>query len=948
MNILNKFLKQGLELGFDVLDEMPVAIAAAEPETGHLCYVNQQALKLFGYKGRELIGQHQTVLHPKNTDDVNTFKQHLKALENNEVITLDNHIVRGDGKIIPVQITANMINWQNKTWMIGFFHSIEKRMAALEQLERQRQEVTAMFENSQVGIFQVDENRIIERCNQTMAAMLGAASPEDIIGLSVKSFHVSEESYKEFGEHYFYSLTQQKSIHVEYQFRKFTGEIFWARLSGKAIDNSVPADLSKGVIWVIDDITDSKAVEQALRAERNLFAGGPTVILQWKPLDGWPIVYASKNVENLLGYTQEEIQASDFSFEKLIHPQDYDRVKTEVEENIFDQYHNFEQSYRLKTKSGHYRNFYDYSQVEYHKNGEVKSLYGYFVDMTDYFKAQEFSNLLLNSANEGIFGIDLKGVTTFVNPAALNMLGYQEEELVGKVNHELIHHTYPSGQEIPVSECKMVMPIRTGEDYHVTDEVLWRKDDSSFPVEYWSTPIQKDCEIIGSVITFRDISEVIEQKERISRLSYHDPLTGLPNRRMFLDSLTEELTKERDSTHRAVILYLDLDHFKEINDSLGHPIGDQLLLRVVNRVRRILRDNDVFARMGGDEFAILLNQETGGIEASNVAEKIIKSFHSAFEIGEHQVKTSTSIGIVFCDPTLSCNSIISQADTALYEAKNSGRNAYVFYEPSMLDKVHQDMVLFNSLTHAIQNNEFELHYQLQFDAMTLEPVGAEALVRWPRAPESVNPNNVPSVFIPVAESRNLIQDLCLWEIGEVERDLPILRQAGFESRISINLSGKQLNHAEALIELQQVIQDSSLEFKELEFEITETAYAKLSNEARLLLEQFKSNGANIALDDFGTGYSSLASLRQFKSTHLKIDKQFIEHVHTNEDDYAIVAATISMAKALDKKVIAEGVEQEVQLQTLRELGCDIIQGYFLARPVALEDVCERLKSTPQT
>ncbi|MPQ76364.1 PAS domain S-box protein [Hydrogenovibrio sp. JE_KL2] len=927
-----------------LLDSLPVGMGIVETN-GTIRFINKAFAEMLGRSAKEMVGMHQSSLHPENGESKNTFAQHIEALVKGEIISLEAEVLRADGEIIPVEITANTVLWRGESLVVGIFKQITKRKEALALLQASQREMNAIFETSQVGIMLVDADRMIVRCNQRMCDLFGAKSLDELVGQPVRTIHVSEETYVEFGQRYFFSLVKNRAMHIEYQFKRLDGSIFWGRISGKAMDDHVPADLSKGVIWVLDDISEMKAVEHDLTVERNLFAGGPTVILKWAPYEGWPIIYVSKNVETILGYTSEEMMSPKCSFEKLIHPHDFPGAKKILEDSLFGQYKHFELSYRLKTKSGEYRNFYDYNQAEYHPNGEVKELYGYLVDMTEYFEVQKMSDLLLKSTTEGIFGIDLQGRTTFVNPAALQMLGYEESELLGHQNHSLIHHSDAAGHEIPMKDCQMSLPIKTRSDYHVTDEVLWRKDGTYFPIEYWSTPIRQDGQVVGSVVTFKDISEIVAQKQKISDLAYFDNLTGLPNRQMFFDALKEELIRERDSSHRAVMLLLDLDHFKEINDSLGHPIGDKLLLAVISRIRRKLHEKDVFARMGGDEFGILLSHNTGGIEAECVADSIVALFNDTFDIEGHEVKTSVSVGIVFCDPSKTRNEMISEADTALYHAKSSGRSCAVFFEPSMLDKVHRDVTLFGALSHAIEHQEFELYYQLQYDPNTKQPAGAEALIRWPKAPEAVRDFNSPADFIPIAERRNLIQALCLWEIEQVAKDLPLLRAVGYEHRISINLSGKQLASSEDMGQLLKAIQDSDLAFTDLEFEITETAFAELSEEVQKLLDVFIRNGAELAIDDFGTGFSSLAVLRQLKSTYLKIDKQFIDHVHSNADDYAIVAATISMSKALGKKVVAEGVESEIQLQLLKELNCDLIQGYYFAKPQPLQAVCEQLKNT---
>ncbi|BBP44591.1 hypothetical protein THMIRHAT_23370 [Thiosulfativibrio zosterae] len=917
--------------------------------TGNLVFLNQAAERLFGYTTEQVVGKSQQILHPPimNQADKDTFIKHRQQLEKQgQVEGMENIALHADGSHTHVEINVNILEIAHQKLMVGVFTPIEKRVQAMRELRQHKDELQAIFNNSQVGIFNVDQNRIITRVNQRFLTIFGYDLEAEVLGRSVEVIHESHKSYLKFGLAYFSQLPQKNALHIEYPMRKKSGKLIWCRISGKAIHADANS-IAEGATWVIDDISDRKATEHALELERNLFTGGPTTILQWQPVEGWPVVYASKNVTQNLGYTQEDLRAPDFRFSELIHDLDAERVGKEVSQYLAEQRDHFEQYYRIKTKSGSYRSFYDYTQVEYNELGEPINIYGYLIDMTAYLNAQEMNQLLLAHSTEGIMGIDSRGHTSFVNPAALKMLGYEQDELIDKANHELIHHSDGDGNHIHAQDCRMSLPLKTGENYHVTDEVLWRKDGSSFAIEYWSTPMLKNSEIIGSVVTFHDISKRLEQENKIKHLAYHDPLTGLPNRRQLMRNLHAEIQDENNLAQRASLMLLDIDHFKEVNDSLGHPIGDELLKGIVGRIQNIIRPADTFARIGGDEFAILIPHDLGGINALKIAERIIETFKTPFKIKNHHIKSNTSIGITLCNSGLKIDNIISQADIALYEAKNQGRGNFVFYELSMIDKVNDDLKLFNGLTQALNKQEFSLHYQLKFDAKNQQIDGAEMLLRWHPKDESLIKFSRPDIFIPMSEKRNYLQTIGLWQLEQLAKDIPLLKAAGLKGRISINLSGCQLSNVHKFERFIEVVLQLNMALTDLEFEITETAYANLSDTIKDALSKLQNQGLSIAIDDFGTGYSSLVALRELHSNILKIDKQFVDDLDTSEDDEAIVSAIIYMAHALGKAVVAEGVETEQQMLKLQTLGCDIYQGYYFARPQSCQDTCRHLQSLTQ-
>ncbi|MBO1927619.1 EAL domain-containing protein [Thiomicrorhabdus sp. 6S2-11] len=931
---------------YQFLSSLPTAIAVAYFDTGIIKYVNPLAEQLFAREQQQLIGKHQSIIHPPLTSETpNTFLQHQKILEQEgRIESIENSILRPDGSTLHVEITTNLIMIGGERYMVGVFSNTEKRFQAQQALQRKSNEFAALFENSQIGIMLLKEDQILHLANQHLADIFGYPSADAMFGISMRELHLSENHFETFGIENYQTLSYHKNMHIEYPLRKKNGDTVWCRISGKALDKNTPANLAKGVIWVVDDISDIKTAQEAIQQERDLFKNGPTVVIQWRAEKNWPVDFVSANIVNVLGYTQYELlNNAQFGFYDLLHPDDKERVIQEAKQHFSEQTTNFEQSYQIRSKSGNYRYIYDFNQVVYDAQGAVKSWYGYLQDMTDYLQAQEISTLLLNSTSEGIFGIDKNGTTTFINPAGAKMLGYREEDLIGHPNHALIHHSKESGEPIPTHQCRMMLPIKTGNDEFVSDEVLWRKDGSNFPVEYRSTPIFRKNDIIGTVVTFHDISYRREQEQKIQHLAFHDELTGLPNRRLFNDRLEEELKREKRTSNRAMLMMLDVDHFKDINDTFGHPIGDHLLKEITHRIIEVLRDSDTFARLGGDEFGILITHETSGVEAVQIAERILELFKTPFEIQDIQISVSTSIGIVFCEPIFSKEEVVTQADIALYQAKDSGRNNYVFYESEMSNRVKHEVQILSELNQAISEKSFQIFYQPKIDTLSERVVGLEALIRWFPQSEQAQSMSSPAVFIPIAESRGLIREITLWQVGQLVQDIQTLQENGFHDRVSINISGELLSHIENLVEFLEVIEHSELSFEQLDFEITETAYSKMSASVSAILESAQSNGLALSIDDFGTGYSSLISLRQFQANHLKIDKAFIDEIHRKKDDFAIVSATILMAHGLGKKVIAEGVETEQQFRALRRLKCDFIQGYYFAKPMPLQEICEFIK-----
>jgi diguanylate cyclase (GGDEF)-like protein len=437
----------------------------------------------------------------------------------------------------------------------------------------------------------------------------------------------------------------------------------------------------------------------------------------------------------------------------------------------------------------------------------------------------------------------------------------------------------------------------------------------------------------GMVCVVRDITERTYAEEQIKHLAYHDALTNLPNRLLFKDRLTVALSHaQRDGSHLAV-LFLDLDRFKVINDSLGHNIGDQLLQAVAARVQACVRDSDTVARLGGDEFTVLLPRLHRSDDAAPIAMKIIEAIRYPFHIEGREFFITTSIGIsLFPEDGVDAETLIKNADTAMYQAKEVGRDNYQLFNAIVNAKALQRIALEHGLRRALANEEFEVHYQPIHDLRSGKVTGMEALLRWTHPQLGAIP---PSTFIPLAEATGIMIPIGTWALREACRQAKAWHEAGHKSlSLAVNLSVTQLQQADIVDRVRQILAETGLPARLLELEITESSAMQSPETSIRTLYDLKKLGLRISLDDFGTGHSSLSYLKRFPIDTLKIDQSFVRDITEDPDTAAIVTAIIAMAHSLRLKVIAEGVEFTEQANFLRRHACDQMQGYLIKPPVA--------------
>ena len=532
---------------------------------------------------------------------------------------------------------------------------------------------------------------------------------------------------------------------------------------------------------------------------------------------------------------------------------------------------------------------------------------------------ERLAKFLLASAEGVVFHKD--GVITDVNPPLLALIGRTLRELLGQ----------PALDFVDPQERERVAAVMS-EGAEVTYETaVTHKDGTRLPVEFIVRTMQYRDERLRMTIV-RDLRDRIEARSRIDFLAHHDSLTGLPNRAAFIEQAQALLSVAKAKGRSPAMLFIDLDNFKRVNDSLGHLAGDTLLQTVARRITGTLRSGDLVARFGGDEFVVLLSGDTPPSAVIEVSNKLLASIGEPLEAGGASISVTPSIGVaIYPNDGRTSDELIKHADTAMYHAKSKGRANCRFFEPAMAEAAMAELAMESRLAHALREHEFVLHYQPQFALRDGALVGCEALIRW--APPG-RPLVQPDAFIPLAESRRLMLPIGRWVLREALREARRWRDAGITLPVAVNLSTLEFRASGFVEMVRQALAEAGVEGRLLELELTERMLMDDLPAVRETLARLKVLGVSIAVDDFGTGYTSLGHLKDLPIDRLKIDRSFVKDLPADHGSAAIVRAIIQMAKSLGLRTVAEGVETEAQHAWVRAQGCDEMQGEFAASPMA--------------
>ncbi len=658
------------------------------------------------------------------------------------------------------------------------------------------------------------------------------------------------------------------------------------------------------------------------------------------------IYFFSTKWKSFFGYDADELQGSLEVWKSLLHPEDKEMSIKKVNEYLSSKEGIYENTYRLRCKDGSYRWLLSRGKAVWDKNGKPLRISGSHTDITEHMMLQEslrqqkeLTENVINNASLIIVILDTGGNIKAFNPYAESVTGYSNSEVLGK-NWTDIFILKHKADEIK----RIIKKIVNNEAVNSNESQLVCKDGSILDV-LWSNSLLYDNNnnITGIVSLGVNITErkVIEKK--LNSLAYYDTLTDLPNRAALEEHMEKLIDLKQHNPSNMALVYMDIDNFKHINDTLGHSYGDELLQFIASKLKYLVEYPDFSARLSGDEFVLVFDNIIDKDDVSNRIEALLKHLRRPWVIENQEFFVSFSMGIaLFPDHGEDLATLLKNADTAMFTVKENQKDNYFFYTQAMQEKALRYISMVNQLRHAIENEEFVLFYQPLIDLKTGKMVGVEALIRWHHPERGLVS---PAEFIPLAEEAGYIHSIGKWVLRTALSQYKSWLNKGYPSlKISINLSGKRLSKANIVNEIKALSDAIGIECSDIQLEITETAFMENINSVFYILKNLRQMGVKIALDDFGTGYSSLTYLKKLPIDIVKMDREFIKAIIDEDEEEVIVKSVIDLTHSLNLEVVGEGIETEEQMSFLKKYGCDVGQGYLFSRPVPPEDIEKMLES----
>ena len=909
---------------------------------GHMLRVNAMMCRLTGYSAEELIERGFVgITHP---DDLEETRRNRDAVAAGlQVGTYEKRYLRKDGSELWVAVNPSLVRdaQGRPLYLFGAIRDVTERRRAEEAHRQSEERFELAMRGAHHGVW--DWNLADGRAYYSSGwkAMLGYAEEEleSSIAIYERLLHPEDlprlrEAVQRIRE------GSARSLELDCRMRHKHGAYVHIQSQGFPVYGA--GGKLMRLVGTHINISERKAIEQALRDRITLqqyigrVAGTlPGALFAFRRLDdgSYRMPYASPPFEALFDVTAEQVAQDMAPVFARVHPDDLKGLIESIEQSCRDGMP-WHREMRIHARDGEVRWLEGRSMPETDPDGAI-TWHGFLHDVTER-KQQELklrqAATVFTATHEGVVITDPEGQILAVNPAFCQITGYAESELIGQ-NMRLLK----SGRQDAAFYGQVWDAIRSQGFWQGE---MWnrRKNGEIFPEWQTISAVHDDSgKLVNYVGSFSDISRIKQSEAQLEHLAHHDVLTGLPNRLVLRSKLDEALVRGRRSGQPGALLMMDLDRFKNVNDSLGHGAGDELLSIVAKRLRAALRESDLLVRQGGDEFVVVL-EGLSQADAARVARSLIECVSQPFLLaGGHQAYVGLSIGIsLFPADGDSAGDIIKHADSALYEAKAAGRGTYRFYNASLTQVAASRLELEARLRRALEREEFTLHYQPLVNLATGRLRGVEALVRWHDAEGRTMP---PAEFIPLAEDTGLIVPLGEWVLRHACEQVARWRTEGFElGTLAVNLSPRQLSLPDIDSRVSGILAETGLPPQVLELEITEGALAGDTADVQDKISRLKALGLRIAIDDFGTGYSSLVYLKRFPVDKLKIDRAFVRDVPEDTTDAEIISAIIALATILRLEVLAEGVEKPAQLQFLLQHGCNSGQGFLFSRPVPPEQI----------
>ena len=783
-----------------------------------------------------------------------------------------------------------------------------------------------------VGILRVDLQGDCHYANEYCAEITGIPTAQHLGQGWIHALHPEDREGVQ--RDWYRALTASWVNGAEFRFVRPDGKTVW--VMGRAAAERGNDGNIVGYIVSITDISARRESEEALRNSeqrfRRVFAAMPAMASISRLSDG-RFLAVNDTFLSVAGFEREEVIGR-LPNELNLWVAPFDRSAALERLRAFGRIEGMD--WRMRIKSGEIRDLL--GSFEVLKLGDEECLLVIAQDVTERRQAEMHMKKLssaLEQTADAVMIANREGILEYVNHAFVVTTGYPVEEVLGKRPNIL--NSGKQGTEFYRELWNTILAGRVYSDVFINK----RKDGSFYYEEKTITPLKDgNGAITHFVSTGHDITERMQTQERLQFLAHHDVLTGLPNRSLFLDRLKQSLSQARWHKRLVAVLFFDADRFKNINDTLGHDVGDQLLQAIAQRLVGSLRERDTVARFGGDEFVMVLNDIASSSDVGQLAKKILAAMQPPFVVNNVTLHVTASIGIsLFPADGEEAGGLLSKADVAMYRAKDLGRNHYQFYSTEMGARALERLSMENSLRLALERDQFVLHYQPQVDVSDGRIIGVEALLRWQHPDTGLVS---PLEFIPLLEETGLIIPVGEWVLHTACAQLAQWRKNGCDLRMAVNLSSIQFNSPGLLQVITDTLVANQLSPECLELEITESILMRRDGSAAAILMSLDEMGIHLGLDDFGTGYSSLSYLRRFPIHTLKIDRSFIRDIPDDAEDSAITHAIIVMGKTLKLELIAEGVETKIQADYLQSLGCHIMQGFLFSQPLPAVEVTKLL------